>query len=403
MDNSVTTIEDSAFAYCSNLTSIFLPNSIEKIGMAAFQYCSKLTSVNIPQDVSFLGGWAFYKCVSLETVYYNATDCINTASFTGSTFYPIFISCPLFTNLIIGNNVQRIPNFVFCDCRGLKSFTIPNSVTSIGMYAFYFCTGLTSVTIPNSVTSIGSSAFNSCSSLTSVSIGNSVTSIGNSAFASCSGLTSVTNLSLIPQTISSNVFSGVTLSTCTLKVAASSLTTYQNAAVWEDFAPIISGGVLFSVKANNSAWGNVTTNIPEGLYPVGTSVTFTATPNTGYRFFKWNDDIADNPRIITVTSDTAFTAIFEKTYNLTASANNPVYGTVSGSGIYPEDSSATVTAMPNTGYRFFTWNDGNTDNPRTVTVTSDTVFTAIFEIMYTVQVSANNPVYGTVSGSGIYP
>ncbi|MCI5716285.1 MAG: T9SS type A sorting domain-containing protein, partial [Bacteroidales bacterium] len=35
-------------------------------------------------------------------------------------------------------------------------------------------------------------------------------------------------------------------------------------------------------------------------------------------------------------------------------------------------------ATANEGYRFVIWNDGNTDNPRTVTLTSDTSFTAIF-------------------------
>ena len=37
-----------------------------------------------------------------------------------------------------------------------------------------------------------------------------------------------------------------------------------------------------------------------------------------------------------------------------------------------------MTATANEGYEFTAWNDGNTENPRTVTVTSDTVFTAIF-------------------------
>ena len=37
-----------------------------------------------------------------------------------------------------------------------------------------------------------------------------------------------------------------------------------------------------------------------------------------------------------------------------------------------------MTAIANEGYEFTAWNDGNTENPRTVTVTSDTVFTAIF-------------------------
>ena len=37
-----------------------------------------------------------------------------------------------------------------------------------------------------------------------------------------------------------------------------------------------------------------------------------------------------------------------------------------------------MTATPNEGYEFTGWNDGNTENPRTVTITSDTAFMAIF-------------------------
>ena len=39
----------------------------------------------------------------------------------------------------------------------------------------------------------------------------------------------------------------------------------------------------------------------------------------------------------------------------------------------------TLTATPSSCKSFVAWNDGNTDNPRTVTITSDTSFTAIFE------------------------
>ena len=37
-----------------------------------------------------------------------------------------------------------------------------------------------------------------------------------------------------------------------------------------------------------------------------------------------------------------------------------------------------MTATANEGYSFVIWNDGNTENPRTVTITSDTAFMAIF-------------------------
>ena len=43
-----------------------------------------------------------------------------------------------------------------------------------------------------------------------------------------------------------------------------------------------------------------------------------------------------------------------------------------------DGNTAVLTATANEGYEFTGWNDGNTENPRTVTLTSDTTFMAIF-------------------------
>ncbi len=43
--NSVTSIEERAFCFCSNLTSVIIPNSVTYIGNYAFAQCSALTSV----------------------------------------------------------------------------------------------------------------------------------------------------------------------------------------------------------------------------------------------------------------------------------------------------------------------------------------------------------------------
>ena len=43
--DSVTTIGYSAFAYCSNLTSVTIGDSVTTIGSSAFAYCTKLTDV----------------------------------------------------------------------------------------------------------------------------------------------------------------------------------------------------------------------------------------------------------------------------------------------------------------------------------------------------------------------
>ena len=54
-------------------------------------------------------------------------------------------------------------------------------------------------------------------------------------------------------------------------------------------------------------------------------------------------------------------------------------GTVSGGGEYEVGTEITITAIPNEGYHFVTWNDGNTDNPRTITITEDATYIASFE------------------------
>ena len=55
-------------------------------------------------------------------------------------------------------------------------------------------------------------------------------------------------------------------------------------------------------------------------------------------------------------------------------------GVVTGSGVYPHGATATLTATPNEGYHFVQWSDGNTDNPRTMTIISDITLSAKFTI-----------------------
>ena len=104
----------------------------------------------------------------------------------------------------------------------------------------------------------------------------------------------------------------------------------------------------------------------------------TATANEGYEFTGWNDGNTENPRTVSITSDTAFMAIFTEavsTPTITVTVNDATMG----SATYTiEGNTAVLTATPNEGYEFTGWSDGNTENPRTVTVMSDTTFMAIF-------------------------
>ena len=181
--NSITSIGMYAFAFCSSLTSITIPDSVTSIGNAAFEGCSSLTSINIPNGVTSIEGYAFYRCSSLTSI--NIPNSIT--SIERYTFY----GCSSLTSITIPDSVTSIGTSAFSGCSSLTSINIPNGVTSIGASAFASCSSLTSINIPNGVTSIGNYAFNACSSLTSINIPNGVTSIGDLAFSGCSSLTSV--------------------------------------------------------------------------------------------------------------------------------------------------------------------------------------------------------------------
>ena len=127
-----------------------------------------------------------------------------------------------------------------------------------------------------------------------------------------------------------------------------------------------------TVTVNDATMGSATYTLD------GNTAVLTATPNEGYEFTGWNDGNTENPRTVTVTSDTTFMAIFTEAVS-TPTITLPVNDETMGSATYTLDgNTAVLTATANEGYEFTGWNDGNTENPRTVTVTSDTAFVAIF-------------------------
>ncbi len=224
--NSVTTIGNYAFAYCTSLTSVTLPNSITTTGDYTFYYCISLNSVSIGTGVTIIGEQAFYNCINLNsiTIHNGVTTIMGSA----------FAYCSSLTSVTIPDSVTTIKEGVFYHCTSLTSMTITNSVTTIGDAAFGFLTSLTAInvdatnvnyasidgvlynkdittliqcpsgkagtfTILSSVTTIGGFAFVGCTYLTSVTIPLSVTTIGKHAFQDCPSLTSI----IIPDSVTS--------------------------------------------------------------------------------------------------------------------------------------------------------------------------------------------------------
>ncbi len=71
--DSLTSIGDNAFYYCTELTSINIPKSVTTIGNDAFTGCSKLTSLTFPNSVTSIGTSAFSNCSSVSSITFERT------------------------------------------------------------------------------------------------------------------------------------------------------------------------------------------------------------------------------------------------------------------------------------------------------------------------------------------
>ena len=432
--NSVTSIGNSAFDGCSGLTSVTIPNSVTSIGNSAFWGCSGLTSVTIPNSVTSIGGSAFSDCSGLTSInvasgntHYSSIDGV-LYNYTQDTL----IQCPdAKTSVTIPNSVTSIGNSAFDGCSGLTSVTIPNNVTSIGEWAFSGCSGLTSITIPTGVTSIGESAFSGCSGLTmlnfnaincqdfyfspfdaslttvnigdsvqripanfvsccsgltSVTIGNSVTSIGEFAFYYCNNLTTLNFNAINCQDFESSYYYG----NYYYPFSGSSLTTVN---IGDSVQRIPANFVRGCSGLTYVTIGNDLTSIGDRAFYECINLSSlissaTVPPTIGNEAFPY-------PNICTVTvpcgsleaytASTCYWSVYFPQritagfpFELNASANDSTLGTVV---ITTGESCAegVLTAIPELCYRFVAWNDGNTTNPRTITLTQNTTLTANFE------------------------
>ena len=79
-DNMISKVERFAFAYCTSLTSVNMPN-VTSIEYYAFQNCTSLTTVDFSNLTSIASG-AFYSCTSLKTVILRNTTQVCTLANT---------------------------------------------------------------------------------------------------------------------------------------------------------------------------------------------------------------------------------------------------------------------------------------------------------------------------------
>lgn len=265
--NSVTNLEYGAFTDCSGLRSVVLPKGITKMGYSVFSGCSGLTSLTIQCAPTSMGLYIFDKCDNIKEVTF---DCDRVKSF--------FKGFTSIEKVMLKEDVTQIDDFAFQGCSGITSITIPQGVTYLGYGSFSHCSDLTSITFlcdpTNMDYSVSHGVFSGCNNIKEVTFGcktvlaycqdapiekvtltEDVTTIGDAAFRGCTNLTSITLPSKLI-TIGESAFAQTALSSIIIPNSVTS----------------IGRGAFENSKLESAVVGNGVKQLPERVFGLDKSM-----------------------------------------------------------------------------------------------------------------------------------
>lgn len=175
--NEETSIHGLPYQY-KNLESIVFTKNIKKIGERAFAYCSNLKEIIIPDDceITMIGEDAFLECSSLDT--FNFTKKI--VEIGNDAF-----SLCAFKEISLPDSIKHIGSGAFSGCKNLENIKMPKDLTSISKDLFLGDTSLSTIEIPQNVTYYGEECFMGCTSLRDFTLRNNVEFVGKDAFSFC--------------------------------------------------------------------------------------------------------------------------------------------------------------------------------------------------------------------------
>ena len=447
LSNNLDSIGYKAFYDCENLRNISFGNSLNtlvKIDEQAFYECSNLMidTLRFGNRLKYIGEYAFDGTdVKYVEIPYSL-DTIGSDAFTG---------CDSLTT-VIWNSSKAKPYNVFNCCDNIETFVFGDSITTISQntmecYSLSWCrTNIRKMVFGSRLTSIASDAFRYIYNVDTIVCKASVPpTLGNAN--SLPGYSTTIDVLMVPCESTpaylantswtshfADVVGDVHISGNADKLAVNNAayghvdydcSTGQMTAVanygyhfvqWNDGntqnprTASLAGDVLYTaIFAKNIytiSFSDTTRGVfaGAGQYEYLDTITISTTPRYGYTFVCWTDGDSNATRQVVVRQNQAYSASFiPNIYTVNVVSNDTALGTVSGGGSFAYNTTQTIIGTPTAfEYCLLRWSDGNTDNPRTITILGDTTYYAVFgpKPTYTITVTSANPEWGTATGSG---
>ena len=226
-------IGENAFANAASLEQVTLGANAQ-IGKMAFYNNTALKEIDLSKAIS-IGDYAFsgdvyYVCADagmssaaispagmyIYTYHAPALQNVDLSNAESVGAYA-FAYCTALQNVVLGDKVAELPEYVFATCKALNNINLSN-VAVIGDYAFME-TAVTSANL-SSATTIGKYAFANCKALTELTLNANGSVVSEGAFAECAGLTGVENLNCVTE-IGAYAFANTAITNADLSAAVS--------------------------------------------------------------------------------------------------------------------------------------------------------------------------------------
>ena len=174
----IVSIGEEAFAFCTHVTDVALPEGIWLISRKAF-YRSGIRNISLPDTLKRIEEFAFAQ---------TPLTGIDIPDRTENMGNGVFSEAVQLQKAKLPEGITSLEPKMFSGCVSLKDVVLPAGLKYIQGRAFQNCTSLERIRLPEGLVAVWRRAFSGCRSLVEIRLGDSVESIGYAAFSGCAAL-----------------------------------------------------------------------------------------------------------------------------------------------------------------------------------------------------------------------